>query len=282
MSVHRDEHLDLCAAHVLGSIDEADRLELERHLAAGCAECERALAELGEGVERLAASTPVVMPRSGLRARVLQRVRDEAAREGRVPPGEVAARAETGTAPARPNVVSMPRRSWPTWAFAAAAAILAVSTFLTWRSAERLRGELQGTRERLARTETELATEREWAAIASRPGVRVVDLAPLPGGVSPPQVRATYDPASRRAIVAFESLAPPAGSDFELWAILPDGPRSLGVVRPDAHGRAEVRVRDAGDPAALSAFAISLEREGGSPDPRKPAGPVVMLGAIKG
>jgi anti-sigma-K factor RskA len=94
-------------------------------------------------------------------------------------------------------------------------------------------------------------------------------------------VRATYDPASRRAVIAFEGLVTPAGSDFELWAILPDGPKSLGVVRADAGGRAEVRVADAGDPAALSAFALSLEHEGGSGDPRKPAGPVVLAGALK-
>ena len=280
MSAHRDEHLDLCAAHVLGSIDEADRLELERHLADGCPECERALATLGEGVERLAASTPAVMPRAGLRAETLERVRAEAAREAGAPSPELRAARSPLPLPARPRI-PRPRPGWPTWGFAAAAAVLAVSTVLTWQTAERLRTELRGERERLAQTETQLAAEREWASITSRPGVRVVDLAPLPGGVTPPQVRAIYDPASRRAIVAFERLAPPAGADFELWAMLPDGPRSLGVVRPDAQGRAQVRVPDAGDPAALSAFAVSLERQGGSPDPRKPAGPVVMVGAIK-
>jgi anti-sigma-K factor RskA len=176
-----------------------------------------------------------------------------------------------------------PRRpAWPTWALAVAAAILAVSTVATWRTANTLRGELRGARERIAQAELDLAVERAWAAVAMSPGARVVDLAPLTGGVSLPHVRATYDPASRRAIVAFENLSTPAGSDFELWAILPDGPRSLGVVRPDASGRAEVRVPDAGDPAALAAFALSLEREGGSPDPRKPAGPVVLAGSVKG
>jgi anti-sigma-K factor RskA len=40
-------------------------------------------------------------------------------------------------------------------------------------------------------------------------------------------------------------------------------------------------VPDAGDPRALAAFAISLEKEGGSPDPRKPAGPVILAGSIK-
>jgi anti-sigma-K factor RskA len=53
-------------------------------------------------------------------------------------------------------------------------------------------------------------------------------------------------------------------------------------VHADVNGNAEVRVADAGAPADLAAFAVSLEKAGGSPDPRKPAGPVVLLGAIKG
>ena len=276
MTVHREEHLDLCAARVLGSIDESDRVELERHLADGCAECERALIELGEGAERLAASVPPVMPGPRLRAAVLERVRAEAAA---MPAGGPTA------APVAPRrVVELPARrrpAWPTWALATAAAILAVSTVATWRVADTLRTELRGARERIAQAELDLAVERAWSAVATSPGARAVDLAPLTSGVPLPHVRATYDPASRRAIVAFENLTTPAGSDFELWAILSDGPHSLGVVRPDVSGRAEVRVPAAGDPAALAAFALSLEREGGSTDPRKPGGPVVLAGSVK-
>jgi len=289
VTVHREEHLDLCAARALGSIDEADRLEIERHLADGCPECERAIAELSQGVERLASSVPPAMPGPRLRAAVLERVRAEAAaspRDSDAFDGREAERAgssmESSEAPRR--VIEMPRRlrpAWPTWALATAAAVLAVSTVATWRAADALRGELRAARERVAQAELDLAVERAWSSVAMSPGARVVDLAPLTGGVPLPHVRATYDPASRRAIVAFENLAPPAGSDFELWAILGDGPRSLGVVRPDPSGRAEVRVPDAGDPAALAAFALSLEREGGSTDPRKPAGPVVLAGSVK-
>ena len=282
MTAHRDEHLDLCAARALGSIDEADRLELERHLADGCPECERALADFGAGIERLAASVPPAMPGAGVRTAVLEQVRTEAARRDHSV--RAADSGPTLHAP-KPAPLPLPRRrpAALTWAFAAAAAFLAVSTIVTWRTAEQLRGELRGARERIARAEIELAAERDWAAIATRPGARAVDLAPLTGGGTLPQVRVTYDPGTRRAIVAFESLAPPPGSDFELWAILdPEGPRSLGVVRPDAAGRAVVRVPDAGDPAALTAFALSLERAGGSTDPRKPGGPVVLLGSVKG
>lgn len=279
MSAHRDEHLDLVAARALGSIGEADRLELERHLAEGCPECERALLELSQGVERLAASAPAAVPSPRVRMKLLEQVRAEAAAVPRPP-----AAAPAAVPPPEPRrVIELPRRArpaWPTWAFAAAAALLAVSTIAMWRTGEALRSELRATRERVARAELDLAVERAWSAVATSPGARVVDLAPLQGGIMP-HVRATYDPASRRAIVSFDNLVTPSGSDFELWAILPDGPKSLGVVRGDATGHAEVRVPDAGDPAALSAFAISLEKEGGSPDPRKPAGPVILAGAVK-
>lgn len=289
MTVHREEHLDLCAAWVLGSIDEADRLELERHLGDGCAECESALATLGEGAERLAASAPPALPAPRVRAAVLELVRAEAAASPREraperTEGRSAARAYAPAPPAPRKVIALAERrrpAWPTWALAAAAAVLAVSTVATWRAADALRTELRGARERIARAEMDLAQERAWAQVAMSPGARVVDLAPLTGGVAMPHVRATYDPASRRAIVAFENLSTPPGRDFELWVVQNDGPRSLGVVRPDATGRAEVRVADAGDPAALAAFALSLEREGGSGDPRKPGGPVVLAGSVK-
>src|SRR5262245_3246096 len=281
MSAHRDEHIDLCAARALGSIGEADRLELERHLADGCPECERALLEFSQGVERLAASAPAVTPSPRVRAKVLEMVRAEAAA---APRGQAAPQAAQ-PAPAPPRrVIELPRRErapWAAWAFAAAAALLAVATIGLWRSGEVLRSELRTAREAVAKAELDLQLERAWSAVATSPGARVVDLAPLQGGIPMPHVRATYDPSTRRAIVAFDNLVTPSGSDFELWAILPDGPKSLGVVRGDATGHAEVRVPDAGDPSALSAFAISLEKEGGSPDPRKPAGPVILAGAVK-
>jgi hypothetical protein len=281
VSVHREEHLDLCAAWVLGSIDEADRLELEHHRAQGCEVCERALLELGEGALALAAGAPAAEPRPALREAVLARVRAEGAApraagraRGRGAPVSVAAPERAG----RPARVSP---AWPAWALAAAAAILAVSAVASWRAVFRLEGELQGARERVARAERDLAEERAWSALAASPGARVIELAPTQAGLALPRVRATYDPASRRAIIAFEGLVTPAGSDFELWAIHPSGAVSLGVVHADAGGRAEVRVPDAGEAAALSAFALSLEHAGGSPDPHKPAGPVVLAGAIK-
>lgn len=279
MSAHREEHLDLVAASVLGSIDEGDRLELERHLAGGCAECERAMAELSKVAAGIPHSVAPVTPPARVRAAVLERVRSEAA----AAPAREAAPAPAPAPEAPRRVIELPARpsAWPTWAFAAAAAILAVSTVVTWRTADTLRKELRTARERIAQAELDLAVERAWSAVAMSPGARVIDLAPTTGGTPLPHVRATYDPSSRRAIIAFENLVTPAGSDYELWAMVGGGVKSLGVVRSDPGGRAEVRVPDAGDPAALAGFALSLEREGGSGDPTKPNGPVVLAGTLK-
>ena len=58
MSRHRDDHLDLCAARVLGVLDDAGRSELDTHMAEGCALCESELRELAAGAMVLAMSAP--------------------------------------------------------------------------------------------------------------------------------------------------------------------------------------------------------------------------------
>ena len=75
-------------------------------------------------------------------------------------------------------------------------------------------------------------------------------------------------------------LVAPPGKHYQLWAIANTGPASLGLVRTDRDGRATIRLPDAGDPFTLSAFAISLENEGGAPTATAPAGPVVMAARL--
>jgi len=268
VSAHRDEHLELCAALALGAIDERDRRELEAHLAAGCPECSRELSRLSDDVRTLAASAPPVAPPPAVRARVLAAVRSRAPAER----------------PARGRVVALePRRriAIATWAWAAAAAVLAVSTVVLWRVGEDLRARLDESRGQMAKLQTDLDEARRWAALLDSPEARLVELLPTPAA-GLPRARALYDPAARRAVLVFDSFAAPPGSDYELWAIRGDGPASLGLIRADASGRAVVRVHDVGDPASLQAFAVSLERAGGSTNPRQPQGPVVMVGGVGG
>jgi anti-sigma-K factor RskA len=43
-----------------------------------------------------------------------------------------------------------------------------------------------------------------------------------------------------------------------------------------------MRIEDVGDPDDLTAFAISLEAEGGTSAPSEPTGPIVMIGSLGG
>jgi anti-sigma-K factor RskA len=82
MSAGSDEHLrwhDEIAAHLLGSLDETETRELERHLA-GCAECRERLEWLRPAAELLPETVKRMQPPPELRDRVLAEVRAEGSR----------------------------------------------------------------------------------------------------------------------------------------------------------------------------------------------------------
>ena len=262
MTPHREELLELCAGYVLGNLTEPERATLEEHLKEGCPTCETEIHRLGRGAWAFAAATPRLLEPSALRARVLGTVR-----------------ADTG----RRAPIALPRRRRAPvmgWISAVAAILIAAFAVFEWRAASLLERELSASREEISRLNQQIQSEREWAAVATAPQARVIQLAPTPAGSSLLRARVTYDPVSRRAIVAVSNFAAPAGKDYQLWAILKTGPSSLGLVRADSQGRAILRITDTGDPAELGAFAVSLEQEGGAPTTHAPAGPVIMVGKI--
>ena len=282
MSADHDRYLELSAAHALGCLDEADRLLFEEHLSAGCAECESALADFSEATVLLAASAPEAAPSPGLRARVIK-----SALAARPAASATASAVERRSAKDARGVL-WPALGW-SWGWAAAAAALAVVTAVGWMTNGRLRTEvarlgedLRVARERIATLETESAEENRWARVLTSPEARVATLVRTPDAQTTLQGRAVYDPASRAAVIVLQNVYVPGGHDFQLWAIKSGAPASLGLIHPDKNGFAVVRVPDAGDSAALGAFAISLEPAGGSPNPAAPSGPVVMVGKLGG
>jgi len=268
VSRHRDEHLDLCAALALGILEGAERAEIEAHLAQGCGTCDAELGRMGHGALLMAVSAPPLAAPATLRVRVMEAVR------GQATPRPIA------------QVRALPRPSYPrrravwTWAWGAALAVIAVAGVMQYRRALDLEHKLAAASGELERLRHQVEEEARWAALPSAPRVKVVTLAATPAGSSELIARVTYDPDTRRAVVMCDHFTAPAGSDYQLWAIHGSGPSSLGLVRPDRAGRAVIRLPDAGDPASLAAFAVSLEKEGGAPTPNAPAGPVVMVGKI--
>ena len=271
MSRHRDDHLDLCAAHVLGVLDEAGRTELEAHLAEGCPECEAELRSLSGGALVLAMSAPQHRAPAAVRARVLAEI-DSGGASGR--------QLET-------NVVPLPRRAWvagPAGALLAAAALIAVALagVTAWRRTEELTRRLAVARAQADSLQRVLDEEHRWASVLTAPGARTVTLAPTTAGATALAAEVHYDPATGRALLFAQGFTAPSASDYELWAITAAGPTSLGVVHAGPDGRAVVRLERIARDGAVAAFAVSREATGGSPDPHKPSGPVVMLGKIAG
>jgi len=267
---HKDEYLELCAGYVLGNLTEQEAQTLEAHLEEGCAACESEINRLGRGAMAFASATPRLLEPASLRARVLETVRgDGGQREGQ---------RERRRAP-----IPLPRRrAAPVlgWMGAAAAVLIAAFALYEWRAATRLERDLASARQEVSRLNQQIRSEREWAAVALAPQTRTIELKPTPAGEPQLHARVTYDPVTRRALVAVSDLIAPPGKDYQLWAITKTGPMSLGLVRTDPQGRAQIRLEDAGDPFTLAAFAVSLENAGGAPTPTAPAGPVVMVGKI--
>ncbi len=283
MSAHREEHLALCAGFVLGALTDADRVELERHLAEGCPACDAEIARLSSGAALLAASAPPVAPPAGMKTRVFDRIRAEGERRPIAAPAPAPAATPPTRAPGR-AVLDLPTRRRapiPAWGFAAAAVLMAVTSLALWRTAADLRTELAATRQQLAEQSRQLADAKQWAELLEGSNTRFVDLQITPQGAALLKARAVYDPNRRRALLLFSHFTPPPGSDYQLWALRDGKPASLGVIHADADGRAIVRLPDTGDPASLGAFAVSLEKAGGTTMPA-PEGPVVMVGALSG
>jgi anti-sigma-K factor RskA len=271
-----DRYLELAAGYALGVLDEEDRLSFEEHLETRCAECEAALADYSGATVMLAASAPQAVPPVELRARVIKAalaVRPAATPlEHRVTP----------LRPARPPIAFV--WSWPWAAVAAAIALVAAASWVTTGKLngqiDHLKSDLAAARDRIALLESQSVEENRWVKVLTSPQARVAVLASTPDAQTTLEGRAIYDPGTHSAVVVLRNAFVPSGRDYQLWAIRGTTPASLGLVRPDKDGVAVVRLEDAGDPASLGAFAVSLEAQGGSPNPSAPTGPVVMLGKL--
>lgn len=273
MTPERDEILDLCAGYVLGALDDADRLRVDELVARRDPETLRALAEFGDASLALAVGAPAVRPDPALKGRVLAAIASTPRAQAAV--GEETAARGTRREALRP--ARFPFFGALGWG---AAAVLAFAWMSERNAARRLGEELAAMEESSREMESALADERVWTESMSSSDAKVATFSPMPDAPATLEGWAVFDPDTRRAVLVFENMEPPADRDFELWAIREGGPESLGVIQIGEGGRAFLRLADISDAAKVGAFAISLEAKGGSPSKTAPAGPVVMVGEL--
>ena len=269
MSESHDVFLELCAGEVLQALDSEDRAKLEAHLARGCPECEAALGASADAIIALAATGPIAAPRAKVKAHLLARVA--------VTSQEIERR--------RLPVVPKPPRGdrhapWGlVWGLAAFGLLFLALNFLTWQRGNTLLEERDAARAEAVRLSRELQDVQRQVAVVLSPDAKLAFLLPTPEANQNQRGTGHFDPATGDAILTFSNLDKPEAHDLELWALHGPTPTSLGLLRVDANGNAVAILKGVTDPAHLSAFAVSLERVGGSKS-AGPSGPVVLVGAL--
>jgi hypothetical protein len=248
------------ALAAVGALDGDDRARFEAHLAAGCAQCERQMRELGLCAAALAWALPDHPLPVGLRGRVLAHA---AGGGGRAP-------SPWATRPDRRGG----GRLWPRIGGLVAAGLVGA---LAWTVYD-MRSELQRQRFAILRLEQELQGQRAVTALVSGTDTSAASLRGA-GAAERADGWIAWSPSRKRGFLVVHNLpALPAGRQYQLW-VLDAGqkPTSAGVFDVDAIGHAALVIEVGADPPRR--FAITAEPAGGRP---VPSGPVVMEGAASG
>lgn len=294
----RDE---LASLYALGAIDAADNTALREELAAtpGFDADVRSLAQTAVGLSQ---AVPLVDPPAALRARVLTSITGKnfgpavvpfeapaPAAAAPIPPAAV--RPLQSAPPAQPaTVVRIDRPGaspWIGWLAAAAALIVAIGTGMY---ALQLRNRVEEAEARafaagrevgemrrvLDRSQEETRVVRMQAAVLIAPDMARVDLAGQP--TAPKATARAFWSRSRGMVFAATSLPQlPAGKVYQLWVVANGvNPISAGLLAPDAQGQVNAHFVTPQDIPVPVALAVTLEPEGGVP---QPTGDKVLIGA---
>jgi anti-sigma-K factor RskA len=251
-----DSPQDLAAAYALGALpaDEARRFEA---FLATSPEARREVAEYREVAALLALAGPDASPGPDLRDRVLARVAEQKARP-----------LASGRSPER-------RAPSPALWVALAASLLAVVG---------LGASLVSARGRLGALETELSARSQ--ALAERdatlnsilaPGVELFQL--TSSGDPDPGIQLFWNRQRNQAILHGFRLKPvPAGRAYQLWFIKDGKPVPSVTFKPESSGLARAERIPVPAGGSISAAAVTVEPESGSP---QPTSPIVLVGSLQ-
>jgi anti-sigma-K factor RskA len=265
-----DQFREMYEAYALGALDPPEGAALEAHLATGCAECAKAVAEARWLVAQLAYLAPEASTSDMLKGRLMRTVRSEA---------KSSSPSATATKTTTPSGI-------PYWLSTGIAALLLLTLYFAW-DAHRLKQELRAANERneqiVANTQNERAASqqeltamqeqmvkmRRENAILTDPASVKITLAAQK--IQAPQMVAMWHDKYGIVLTGQKVPMPSGNRVLQLWLIpkAPGGkPMPSMTVRPDANGNFVILVSN--PPAASSntkALAITEEPAGGSAAP---------------
>jgi anti-sigma-K factor RskA len=179
-------------------------------------------------------------------------------------------RQEPRTRPLTPGASIKPL---PRWSTAIAASLFLASIalniyfFVRWQETNDQLAQIQQTNTTLAESQVQLTRQVDEAtdllAILTQPATQKITLNGIPGKSPQSSATVVWNPETQQALLQQAALpAPPAGKQYQMWAIIDGQPVDAGVF---AYGEAWQSLKSiTGTPAA---FAVTLEPTGGSPSP---------------
>lgn len=251
-----DEDLEL---HALGALPEAEAATVRAH-AAGCARCERQLAEARGLVAALAFAVPQELPSSAAKEALFLRIAaDHTAQPQRHEVREVKTSAR-----------------WWNWILLPASAALAVMCFALWQQNRQLSNDLGQTRRAVANLENERLRVKGLVNVLASPETITVK---LQGSTEEGPATGVVRYNRHLGVVAYktELPSPPKDKVYQMWLVPQNGaPISAGVFRQGSPGDDIVWTAQIPANTEPKAFAVTLEPAGGVP---QPTGPKVLVGA---
>ncbi len=263
-----DERLEeLFPFYALGALTDEERTQVDAYVAADA----DARIRLDEAI-RAAAALPYaarpIAPRSQVKQDVLKRVK--AAAPSRLAPTRTSFSAKVARFLDRPAWrIAMP--------LVAVASLIAAVVAGVW--AISLNDEVNRLRVEQAALQRELLTKRDVLAQIALPQSRAIAIAGTP--VQPHAYgQMIANPNGNSGVLIVADLAPlPPGKVYQFWLIKGNTPVSAGLFGVDAQGRGLLPVRASESVGSFDAIGVSIEPEGGSP---QPTGDIVMLGKLSG
>jgi anti-sigma-K factor RskA len=250
---------DLLLQYLLNEVDSSTAEKIRAELESD-AELREYVWQMEDAFASMAYATPPMEPPAGLSQRILQ---IERSNSGRPVPR------------ARPKIV------WLVvpWALAAC---LAIGCIVLGLERTRLQEKTeQIDRELLALQQTNAQIGEELATLEKRNVLAEIKIATLKSQVAAYAAATAvvvWDKDHRRGVLQLDKLPPPApGKDYQLWVIDPKitQPVSAGVLAVPNDGLIRTSFDTVTPVESAAAFAISVEKAGGS---SKPEGQVILVG----
>lgn len=267
---------ELCAAYVLGALEEGETNEFERALAQATPEQKAHFKRARQTSMLLSTALDPIEPRPLVKEQLMQRIAGRPA---------VTAREETP---------SMFERFFGGFRFAAPALAMAAAVVFFWIQNSDLRSSLRQQSDQIAlqtdqialqgdqiaRLQQKSADDAELFAFLTSAQLEVASMQGLDPSPSS-SGKVYWDKSTGEGWVQFRDLpAPPTDRDYQLWLIIAGKPVSAGVFTfTDTRGGRYFKLAPLNerDPANIQAFAVTLEPKGGV---ESPSGAMYLKGTI--